>query len=298
MSIVVTNLPDAERRSRHVAIGTFDGVHVGHRAVIDRADTVLTFEPHPLRVIHPDAEPKLIMPFAVKRDVIEGLGVKELVVIPFNEEFSTIEAEDFCRRILIETLGAERVSVGENFRFGRKARGDAEMLRTHDEFETRLVPLVEVDGGIVSSTRIRALVAAGEIAEATRCLGAPFMFAGEVVRGDRRGRSLGFPTANIVPSDEMVVPGHGVYAAFANGRPAAVNVGIRPTFETGRGLLVETFLLDFDGDLYGQTLRVAFIARLRGERRFAGADELIAQMHRDVEETRRLCASFSPPPRP
>src|ERR671937_2272223 len=115
MSIKVTSLPDAEQRPRHVAIGTFDGVHVGHRAVIDRADTVLTFEPHPLRVIHPEAAPKLIMPFAIKRDVIEGLGVEELVVIPFDHEFSTIPPEEFCSRILVETLGSERVSVGENF---------------------------------------------------------------------------------------------------------------------------------------------------------------------------------------
>jgi riboflavin kinase/FMN adenylyltransferase len=293
MSIKVTSLPDAESRPRHVAIGTFDGVHVGHRQVIDRADTVLTFEPHPLRVIHPDATPKLIMPFDIKRDVIEGLRVSELVVIPFDREFSTIPAEEFCGRILVETLGAEEVSVGENFRFGAKARGDPEMLASRPEFESRVVPLVEVDGEIVSSSRIRSLVAAGEIDAANRCLGAPFLFEGTVVKGDGRGRTLGFPTANLVPPDDLVSPGHGVYAAFADGRPAAVNVGIRPTFETGRGLLVEAYLIDFEGDLYGKTLRVAFIARLRGERRFPGVEDLIAQMHRDVEAARELCASFT-----
>jgi riboflavin kinase / FMN adenylyltransferase len=295
MSIKVTSLPDAERRPRHVAIGTFDGVHVGHRQVIDRADTVLTFEPHPLRVLHPDATPKLIMPFEIKRDVIEGLRVQELVVIPFDREFSTIPAEEFCARILVETLGAEHVSVGENFRFGAKAKGDPDLLMTQDEFEAEVVPLVEVDGEIVSSTRIRSLVAAGEIEEATRCLGAPFLLEGEVVTGDGRGRKLGFATANIVPSDELVSPGRGVYAAFANGRPAAVNVGIRPMFETGRGLLVEAHLIDFEGDLYGQTLRIAFISRLRGERRFPEVEDLIAQMHRDVEVARERCASFTPP---
>jgi riboflavin kinase / FMN adenylyltransferase len=294
MSIEVTSLPDAKSRPRHVAIGTFDGVHVGHRQVIDRADTVLTFEPHPLRVIHPDATPKLIMPFDIKRDVIEGLRVSELVVIPFDREFSTISAEEFCSRILVETLGAEQVSVGENFRFGAKAKGDPEMLAAHPEFESRIVPLVEIDGEIVSSSRIRSLVAAGEIDAANRCLGAPFLFEGTVVKGDGRGRTLGFPTANLVPPDELVSPGHGVYAAFANGHPAAVNVGIRPTFETGRGLLVEAYLIDFEGDLYGKTLRIAFVARLRGERRFPGVDDLIAQMHRDVEEARELCASFTP----
>jgi riboflavin kinase / FMN adenylyltransferase len=295
MRIRVTKLEDAERRPRHVAIGTFDGVHIGHRRVIDDADTVLTFDPHPLSIIHPEAAPKLIMPFDVKRDVIEGLGVSELVIIPFDEEFSKINAEDFSSEILVDRLGAEQVSVGENFRFGAKAKGDPEMLASRTEFSTRVVPLVEVDGETVSSSRIRALIAAGEVDAAMRCLGAPYLLEGEVVEGDRRGRDLGFPTANIVPSDEYVYPGHGVYAAFANGHPAAVNVGVRPTFETGRGMLVESYLIDFDGDLYGRPLRVAFIARLRGEKRFASVEELVAQMHRDVEEARELCASFSPP---
>ena len=133
------------------------------------------------------------------------------------------------------------------------------MLASRDEFETRVVPLVEVDGETVSSTRIRALVAAGEVEEALRCLGAPFMVEGTVVEGDQRGRELGFPTANLVPDDRLVIPGHGVYAAFANGLPAAVNVGVRPTFETGRGVLIEAYLIDYDGDLYGQNLRVAFV---------------------------------------
>jgi riboflavin kinase/FMN adenylyltransferase len=295
MSIKVTSLPEATHRARDIAIGTFDGVHVGHRQVIDGADTVLTFEPHPLSVIHPEALPKLIMPFEVKRDVIEGLGVSELVVIPFDREFSAIPAEEFCSRILVDELGAERVSVGENFRFGARAKGDPEMLHSHDEFETRVVPLVEVDGETVSSTRIRGQVAAGDVEGAMRCLGAPLLLEGTVVQGDRRGRTLGFPTANIVPSDGLVCPGHGVYAAFANGIPAAVNVGVRPTFETGRGVLIEAYLIDADVDLYGKTLRVAFIARLRGEKRFAGVEELVAQMRRDVEEARELCANFSPP---
>jgi riboflavin kinase / FMN adenylyltransferase len=295
MSIKVTMLPDAERRPRRLAAGFFDGVHVGHRRVIEGADTVLTFEPHPLRVIHPEAAPKLLMPFEIKRDVVEGLDVEEMVVIPFDREFSTIPAEEFCARVLVETLGAEHVSVGENFRFGAKARGDPDLLMAQDEFEAKVVPLVEVDGEIVSSSRIRSLVAAGEIEEATRCLGAPFLLEGRVVTGDGRGRKLGFATANIVPSDELVSPGHGVYAAFADGRPAAVNVGIRPTFDTGRGLLVEAHLIDFDGDLYGQILRIAFISRLRGERRFPVVEDLIEQMHRDVEVARERCASFTPP---
>jgi len=295
VSIEVTSLPDALNRPRHVAIGTFDGVHLGHQAVIDTADTVLTFDPHPLEVLHPAALPKLIMPFAVKRDVIEGLGVRELVVIPFDEEFAQRSAEDFIERVLIERLGAEKVSVGENFRFGAKAKGDPEMLAACPDFETRVVRLVEVDGETVSSTRIRALVAAGDMEGAQRCLGAPFMVEGTVVPGDQRGRELGFPTANIVPDDRLAIPGHGVYAAFANGVPAAVNVGVRPTFESGRGVLIETYLIDHEEDLYGKNLRVAFVSRLRGEKRFPGIEELVAQMHRDVEDAKLVCATFQRP---
>jgi len=253
---------------------------------------VLTFDPHPLSVINPDAAPKLIMPFDVKRDVIDGLGVEELVVIPFDKEFMKIPAEDFISEILVKQLGAKKVSVGENFRFGTKAKGTPEMLAGRDEFETRIVPLVEVDGETVSSTRVRALVAAGEVDAAMRCLGAPFMVEGKVVEGDQRGRELGFPTANLVPDDRLVVPGHGVFAAFANGHPAAVNVGIRPTFETGRGLLIESYLLDFDGDLYGQNLRVAFVSRLRGEKRFPSVEDLVAQMHNDVDEAREILGKY------
>ncbi len=295
MSIQVTSLPDAEPRPRHVAIGTFDGVHRGHQAVIKGADTVLTFDPHPLEIIHPAALPKLIMPFGVKRDVIEGLGVDELVVIPFDQEFAQRSAEEFIEDVLIAKLGAARVSVGENFRFGAKAKGDPAMLAAREEFETRVVPLVETDGETISSTRIRALVAAGDMEGARHCLGAPFMVEGEVVSGDQRGRELGFPTANIVPDDRLAIPGHGVYAAFANGVPAAVNVGVRPTFESGRGVLIETYLIDFEGDLYGTELRVAFVERLRGEKRFASVEELIAQMRIDVEDAKRVCASFQRP---
>jgi riboflavin kinase/FMN adenylyltransferase len=254
----VTSLPDAEPRPRRVAVGTFDGVHLGHREVITGADTVLTFDPHPLRVVHPEATPKLLDSFPVKRDLIASLGVEELVVVPFDREFAGRSHEEFVEDVLIARLGAQRVAVGENFRFGRAARGDAEYLRSREEFETRVVSLIEVDGETVSSSHVRALVAAGDVGGATRFLGAPFTLEGEVVSGDRRGRELGMPTANLVPDDRIVIPGHGVYAATVDGRPAAVNVGVRPTFETGRGVLIEAHLVDFDGDLYGHSIRIAF----------------------------------------
>jgi riboflavin kinase/FMN adenylyltransferase len=293
----VTSLPEAEPRARRVAVGTFDGVHLGHREVIEGADTVLTFDPHPLQVVHPEATPKLLDSFPIKRDLIASLGVEELVVIPFDREFAARSHDEFVEDVLIARLGAERVAVGENFRFGRAARGDAEYLRSRDEFETRVVSLIEVDGETVSSSHIRALVAAGDVGAATRFLGAPFALEGAVVSGDRRGRELGMPTANLVPDDRVVIPGHGVYAATVDGRPAAVNVGVRPTFETGRGVLVEAHLIDFEADLYGQTIRITFLERLRGERRFDSIEGLVEQMRADVEQARRACAaaSVSPP---
>jgi riboflavin kinase/FMN adenylyltransferase len=280
----VTQLPDLEPGSgpRNVAIGTFDGVHLGHREVIRGADSVLTFDPHPLAVIHPEATPKLISPFQVKRDLIASLGVDEMVVIPFDRDVSEQSAEEFVQNVLIDRLGAARVSVGENFRFGKGAKGTSEFLSSYDEFETRVVPLVEVAGETVSSSHIRGLIAAGDVAQAAEFLGEPFLFEGEVVIGDRRGRELGVPTANLVPDDAYVAPGHGVYAAAAEGYPAAVNVGVRPTFDSGRGLLVEAHLIGFDGDLYGKQLRIAFLERMRGEKRFDSVEALVEQMQQDL----------------
>jgi riboflavin kinase / FMN adenylyltransferase len=286
----VTQLPDVEPGSgpRNVAIGTFDGVHLGHREVIRGADTVLTFDPHPLAVIHPEATPKLISPLPVKRDLIASLGVAEMVVIPFDRSFSEESAEEFVQDVLIDRLGAASVSVGENFRFGKGARGTSEFLRSYDDFETRVVPLVEVAGETVSSSHIRGLIAAGDVAQAAEFLGEPFLFEGEVVSGDRRGRELGVPTANVVPGDAYVAPGHGVYAAAAEGYPTAVNVGVRPTFESGRGLLVEAHLIGFEGDLYGTQLRIAFLERMRGEKRFESVEALVEQMQQDLVQAREI----------
>jgi riboflavin kinase / FMN adenylyltransferase len=287
----VTRLTDAAPRPRRLAVGEFDGVHLGHREVIKGSDTVLTFDPHPLAVVRPEAAPKLLTELDARAELIAGLGVEELVVIPFDDVFAQQSPQEFIDRVLVERLGATSVSVGENFRFGHRSSGDPSMLQRDPRFETRVVPLVEVDGEIVSSSHIRALVQAGEVDKAARFLGAPFQMRGEVVTGDRRGRTLGFPTANIVPDEALVCPGHGVYAARADGGCAAVNVGVRPTFGTGRAVLVETYLLDRDVDLYGQILKVDFLSRLRGERRFESVDELVAQMRRDVAETREVCAA-------
>ncbi len=290
----VTELGDVAARPRRVAVGEFDGVHLGHREVIAGSDTVLTFEPHPLQVIRPEAAPKLLTSLDAKAERIAALGVRELVVIPFDGGFARQSPREFIDHVLVERLRATRVSVGENFRFGHLASGDPEMLLADERFDTRVVALVEVDGEIVSSSHIRGLVLAGEVELAARFLGSSFQLRGEVVRGDRRGRELGFPTANIVPDEALVCPGHGVYVARADGAGAvracaAVSVGVRPTFGTGRAVLVEAYLLDRDIDLYGQTLRIDFLRRLRGERRFDSVEALTEQMRLDVQLTRELC---------
>jgi riboflavin kinase/FMN adenylyltransferase len=284
----VTPLPEVEPRPRRVAVGVFDGVHLGHREVIRGADTVLTFDPHPLAVIAPPAAPKLLTPTPVKAELVGELGVGEMAVIAFDEEFSQRSAQAFVDEVIVRRLGATHVSVGRNFRFGHKAGGDAALLNSDSRFETRVVELVEVEGETVSSSHIRGLVSAGEVAHAAAFLGRPFQIRGEVVRGDGRGRDLGFPTANLVPDERLIRPDQGVYACVANGHPAAINIGVRPQFETGRGVLIEAYLIDFEGDLYGRELRIDFLQRLRGERLFPSVDELVAQIGHDVERAREV----------
>jgi riboflavin kinase/FMN adenylyltransferase len=294
-AVKLTYLPDVEPRPRRVAIGTFDGVHLGHREVIAGAETVITFDPHPQSVVAPGTQPKLLTTLDRKAELVASLGVEELVVIPFDGDFAARTAQDFVDHVLVERVAATHVSVGENFRFGHKAQGDARMLAGDARFETRTVPLLEVDGEVVSSSHIRGLLAGGAVQYADELLGAPFSVDGEVQHGDKRGRTLGFPTANLVPRPGFVVPGHGVYACrvqLADGTQvaAATNVGVRPQFVTGRGELIEAFLIDWSGDLYGQEIRIEFLRRLRGERRFDSVDALVEQMGRDVDEARNLAA--------
>jgi riboflavin kinase/FMN adenylyltransferase len=244
--------------------------------------------------VAPQHTPKLLTSVERKAELIASLGVQELIVIPFDTAFARRTADEFIEDVLVGALGAQRVAIGENFRFGHKAQGDPRLLAADGRFETAVHPLLEVDGEIVSSSHIRGLVLAGEVSEANRLLGAPFQVRGEVVHGDERGRTLGFPTANLIPEETLVCPGHGVYACLADGHPAAVSIGVRPTFKTGRGELIEAYLLDFEGDLYGKPLTIEFLERLRGERRFGDPEALIERMHRDVELTRELVPAQRP----
>ncbi len=293
----VTRLPDLESGTeRSVAVGTFDGVHLGHREVIGGSDSVLTFDPHPVSVVAPAHTPKLLTTLERKAELVAELGVRELIVIPFDAGFAACSATEFIDDVLVGALNAKQVAIGENFRFGHKAQGSPPLLAEDSRFRTVVHPLLEVDGEIVSSSHIRGLVLAGEVAEANRLLGASFQLSGTVVHGDERGRELGFPTANLVPDEALVCPGHGVYACVAESesfgrRAAAVSIGVRPTFNTGRGELIEAYVLDFAGDLYGSELRLDFLDRLRGERRFEDPAALIEQMHQDVARTREIAAA-------
>jgi riboflavin kinase/FMN adenylyltransferase len=304
---VIRSLSEVPREpaGRALALGTFDGVHLGHRQVIGSAlerarerglaATVVTFDPHPLEVLRPERPPRLLTTIERKIDLVAALGLDELVAVPFTEERSRQSAEEFCDEVLVATLGARAVSVGANFHFGHNAAGDADLLRSRPEFDTDVVELVEHEGEPVSSSRIRLLVDTGDVAGAARLLGAPYALAGTVKRGDGRGRELGIPTANLDVPEQQLLPAPGIYAATAagaaiEGEPAAaVSIGVRPTFGGGE-LLVEAYLIGFEGDLYGQVLQLEFLERLRDEERFESAEALVEQMRKDVADARAIAA--------
>lgn len=288
-----------------VTIGVFDGVHRGHQQIVGHAvkrarelglqSVVVTFDPHPSEVVRPGSHPAVLTEANRKAELIEELGVDALCVIPFTPEFSRLSPEVFGHDVLVEHLNAAVVVVGENFRFGHRAAGDVDLLRRLGRtfgFAVDAAPLVADDSTVFSSTYIRACVHAGDVAAAARALGRPHRVDGVVVRGDRRGREIGFPTANLLTRTDAAVPADGVYAAWLVGRgdqrlPAAVSIGTNPTF-SGRVRRVEAYVLDFDGDLYGERLALDFVARLRDMEKYSGTEPLVAQIHDDVAQTREL----------
>ena len=271
------------RRPRAVALGTFDGVHVGHRRVIETAveagltATVVTFDPHPRTALGNRVE--LLSTPTRRLELIEALGIEETLVVPFDLDVARLTPEEFADRVL-RGVGAEVVVAGENFRFGRGASGDLELLRRLG-FETRPVPLVEG----ASSTRIRQLLRDGDVGSAAGLLGRPPEVEGTVVGGDQRGGTLGFPTANLAVDPALLVPAFGIYAGAALGHRAATSIGVNPHYG-GDERRIEAFLLDFAGDLYGRRLVVELWARLRDERAFSSEKELVEQIARDVDATR------------
>lgn len=297
-----------------VTIGVFDGVHRGHQQIIghtvERArklgisSVVLTFDPHPSEVVRPGSHPAILTEAGRKAELMEALGVDVLCVIPFTLEFSHLAAETFVHDVLVEHLHASAIVVGQNFRFGHRAAGDVVLLerlgRTFG-FSVEEAPLVSCTSAdaVVSSTFIRSCVDAGDIEDAARALGRPHRLEGIVVRGDRRGQKLGFPTANLMTAPHAAVPADGVYAAllvrrYSPGEPtqqhrlrAAVSIGTNPTF-SGRERRVEAYVLDFDDDLYGERVALDFAARLREMRTYDSVEPLVAQIEQDVADTRAV----------
>jgi riboflavin kinase/FMN adenylyltransferase len=289
-----------------VTIGAYDGVHLGHQAVLRELrrlasqrgleTVVVTFDRHPAMVVRPQSAPKLLTDLDQKLEVLAATGlVDRTLVLRFDKARSEEQPEDFIREVLVEGLGARLVVEGEDFHFGHGRRGNVALLREVGQrhgFEVVGLRLVGDASAVVSSTAIRRAVAAGDVVEAARLLGRPYELRGVVAVGDRRGRDLGYPTANVEVSPDLLLPGEAIYAGWyerpdGSVHPAAISVGRRPTFGDGTPFpVVEAYLLDFAGDLYGEAARVRFVSRLRDDERFASVDELITQMERDVDAAR------------
>jgi riboflavin kinase / FMN adenylyltransferase len=282
-----------------LTIGNYDGIHVGHRRIIERVKEraaevsgtamLMTFDPHPLRVLRPDKAPASITPLAERKRLIEEAGIDVLFVLPFTPEFALLPPEAFISSILVAGLAVKGVVIGYDFRFGREGRGDTAFLReagrTHGFF-VEVIDAVTVDGEKVGSNRIRKLVAEGDVTMAAKLLGRPFAMEGAVVRALGRGRTIGYPTINL-ETEYALVPKNGVYVTEVEiegrRRGGVTNVGYNPTFEQGRQRSIETFILDFEGDLYDKHVRLRFLKRVRDEMKFESAEDLTDRIGKDVD---------------
>jgi riboflavin kinase/FMN adenylyltransferase len=285
-----------------LTLGVFDGLHLGHqlimRTVADRAhavravSTAITFDPHPRAVLHPDSAPPLLQTLDQRLANFEVLGIEQAIVIPFDREFASQPAEDFLRDIIHDRLHAKEVYLGRGFAFGKGRGGNIDLLRRMSQelgFFADEVPEVQLRGHRISSSAIRRLLDTGCVNLVRRMLGRPYGVEGVIIRGDRRGHTIGFPTANLYPHNR-VIPKFGVYATatLLDGvwRRSITNIGVRPTFEKASEPSIETYIFDFDGDLYGDVLRVRFLHRIRDERKFSGIQELKEQISRDTARAR------------
>ncbi len=291
-----------------LTIGNFDGVHLGHQALyqrvkewaskLDGESVVMTFHPHPLRILGPENDLAFITSHERKMELIAACGIDTAIVIPFHRDFAQISARDFVEKILVGQVGVKALVVGHDYRFGRKREGDIgylNQLGRELQFAVDIVPAIQIDGMLVSSTQIRNLVKQGQLQEAGKLLGRPYEVSGTVVRGrDRGGRLLGFPTANVKVSDKAC-PKNGVYAvqALVKGKAyrGAANLGYNPTFANTE-FSVEVHLMDFNENIYDERITVRFVEHLRDERRFSGVEELKAQIHRDVDKAREILAAW------
>jgi riboflavin kinase/FMN adenylyltransferase len=292
-----------------VALGNFDGVHRGHLKILERVKQVatehagtpmvVTFDPHPSKIVRPDKAPPRLMTTAQRLKALGRAGITRVAVVRFTRELSEWSPEVFVERVLVDWLGVGAVCVGANFLFGHERAGTFSTLRTLGQrfgFRGDMVDPVRYKDFVVSSTRIRRLVVEGHVDEAGALMGHPYVIVGSVVEGRKRGRGIGFPTANIESPNELL-PAHGVYATnlIIDGtvRPSITNVGVRPTFDDTLETTVETYVLDFDGDLYGRDVEVSFVQRLRDERRFADLDALREQLEADRRQAVRLFGRMS-----
>jgi riboflavin kinase/FMN adenylyltransferase len=302
MRVMHTSWPRWEPgKEASVTIGVFDGVHRGHRALIDRLSsdyekTVLTFDPHPIEILRPGTPPRLITTIDERLALLDGAGVAQAGVLDLSE-IKDLAPERFVEEVLVHRLNIRQLVLGPDFRFGKDRAGDVDLLErmagAHG-YEVDVIELVSDGGEEVSSSRIRSLIESGRPGEAARYLTTRFSVTGPVIHGDKRGAAIGYPTANLRPPERKVVPATGVYAAFAHledrAHPAAVSVGVRPTFGGGE-LLIEAYIMDFDDAIYGQHLGVEFVEYLRPELDFDEVDSLIAQMDADVARARSLLES-------
>lgn len=312
MTSVTTDLAQVEPAPSAVTIGVFDGVHRGHRVLLERVvdlarrdglrAVAVTFDRNPLAVVSPGDQPPVLQVLEDKVAALAATGVHHVHVLTFDEAASQESPDDFVGRVLAGPLQARHVVVGANFRFGHRASGDSALLARMGAdlgFDATPVDLVELDGTALSSSAIRTAIARGDVAAAARALGRPHRLSGPVVTGEGRGRTIGVPTANVAVVDGFAMPATGVYATRVGRRgeggwvgdtwDAVTNIGTRPTFD-GRDVTVEAHLFDVDIDLYGDEVVVDLVARLRGEQRFDGVDDLVAQIHRDVEDARTALA--------
>ncbi|MBA4371716.1 MAG: hypothetical protein C0402_02510 [Thermodesulfovibrio sp.] len=303
--LLITDLKDLPRHFKNsvITLGNFDGLHLGHqeliRRVIGRAketggeSMVVTFRPHPLKILCPEKCPPLISIYEEKIKLIEDLGIDVLVKIPFTLEFAGMPPETFVREVLCSMLGAREIFVGANYRFGRERKGTVQTLRDLGRecgFVVREVEQISLGGEVISSTKIRHLLKEGEVDHASRLLGRSYAITGVVVRGDGRGRTLGFPTANVAPK-HAIIPAHGVYAVrlFVRDRfyDGIANIGIRPTFSK-ETLSIEAFLFAFDEDIYGEEISVYFLEKIRDEKKFGSVEDLIVQIQKDIERAKEI----------
>jgi riboflavin kinase/FMN adenylyltransferase len=307
--ILITDLSKIEKRftGSIITLGNFDGLHLGHQELIKKIirraketgglSMVVTFRPHPLKILAPEKCPPLISIYEEKIQLLEKLGIDVLVKIPFTLDFSAMEPRDFVKNILSDLLGVKEIYVGYNYRFGKGRKGNITMLRDLGQefgFEVREVEQVSLEGEVISSTRIRQLLKKGEVENASRLLGRAYTLCGIVVKGDGRGRGLGFPTANIA-AKHSIIPSNGVYAAKLFVRDSyydgIVNIGMRPTFDAN-SLAIEVHIFNFDEDIYGEEITLYFIHKIREEKKFQNAEALINQIKADIKVAKGMLSEY------